>query len=127
MSNDTDQISAIEASVIWKTEGKGGEDIGVHFFERRNQKSPASQTFQEPQKLSTLLPVSPLTYDGEIIKIRWCVRVRIFLEGGVQITEDCHFQLGKVVCPKELKRFSDLDESEIEKECGGVDSSGTLD
>ena len=29
-----EKIDGLEASVLWCTEGKGSEDIGVHFFER---------------------------------------------------------------------------------------------
>ena len=32
---DPNEIQAVEASVLWYTEGKGEEDLGVHFFERR--------------------------------------------------------------------------------------------
>ncbi len=90
------EINAIETSVIWLTEGKGEEDIGVHFFERRLQRSLSSETFNHPQRLSTVLPASPLTYEGEILKIRWCVRVRLFLVEGQEVTEDKYFRLGLV-------------------------------
>ncbi len=30
-----EDLAAVEASVLWYTEGKGGEDLGVHYFERR--------------------------------------------------------------------------------------------
>ena len=29
---DPREIVAVEASVLWYTEGKGDEDLGVHFF-----------------------------------------------------------------------------------------------
>ena len=32
---DRGEVQAVEASVLWYTEGKGDEDMGVHFFERR--------------------------------------------------------------------------------------------
>jgi len=90
------ELNAIETSVIWLTEGKGEEDIGVHFFERRQQRSLSSETFKHPQRLSTVLPASPLSYEGEVLKIRWCVRVRLYLADGQQITEDKYFCLGNV-------------------------------
>lgn len=89
-------INAIETSVIWLTEGKGEEDIGVHFFERRLQRSLSSETFNHPQRVSTVLPASPLSYEGTILKIRWCVRVRLYLMDGQQFTEDKYFCLGNV-------------------------------
>jgi hypothetical protein len=93
---EASKISAIETSVIWLTEGKGEEDIGVHYFERRLHRSLASDTFKHTQRLSTVLPASPLSYEGEILKIRWCVRVRLYLDEGQQITEDKYFRLGNV-------------------------------
>lgn len=91
------QISAIETSVIWLTEGKGDEDIGVHFFERRDKHALTSTTFNQAQRLSTVLPVSPLSYEGQILKVRWAVRVRIFLANGEEVTENRYFRLGSVV------------------------------
>ena len=89
-------IQAIETSVIWLTEGKGDSDMGVHFFERRQKQSLTGETFKQPQRIGTVLPASPLSYEGHILKIRWCVRVRLFLPGIEQITEDQYFQLGHV-------------------------------
>lgn len=89
-------VQAIECSVIWITEGKGEEDIGVHFFERRNKQALTAETFKVAQRISTVLPSSPLSYEGRILKVRWCVRVRLFLLEGDQATEDKYFKLGQV-------------------------------
>ena len=93
LAPDTDLV-AIESSVIWVTEGKGEEDIGVHFFERRNRASFTTDTFDRPQRLSTVLPQSPLSYRGRILNVRWQVRVRLFLAGGVDFITDHPFRLG---------------------------------
>ena len=89
-------IQAIETSVIWLTEGKGDSDIGVHFFERRPRQALTNETFNQTQRIGTVLPASPLSYEGQILKIRWCVRVRVFLHGTEQVTHDQYFQLGNV-------------------------------
>ena len=91
-------VQAIETSVVWMTEGKGEEDIGVHFFERRQKRSGAltSETFQHPQRISTVLPASPFSYEGMALSVRWCVRVRLFMADGEQYTEDKFFRLGDV-------------------------------
>lgn len=89
-------IQAIETSVVWLTIGKGEEDIGVHFFERRDKRALSSDTFKIPQRISTVLPSSPLSYDGQILKIKWFVRVRLFLANGEQATSDSCFRLGDV-------------------------------
>ena len=40
------------------------------------------------------LPNSPLTYDGALIRIRWCVRVRAMLRQGKQCCHEHPFRLG---------------------------------
>jgi hypothetical protein len=86
------QISSIEASVLWSTEGKGEEDIGVHFFERK--KSLPMATLHGRQRLSTVLPSSPLSYRGRILSVNWFVRVRLFFSDGETVTENHPFNLG---------------------------------
>ena len=49
-----------------------------------------------PQRFSTTLPRSPLSYDGQIVKIRWCVRVRAFLQRGKEVVGQKVFRLGNV-------------------------------
>jgi len=36
------EIQAVEASILWHTEGKGDDDLGVHFFERRLPATPTT-------------------------------------------------------------------------------------
>ena len=94
-------VSAIESSVIWLTQGKGEEDIGVHFFERRNQMSLATDTFNHPQRLSTVLPLSPHSYDGKILKVHWSVRIRLFFVGGEELIHDHPFVLSLDEIPRQ--------------------------
>ena len=89
------KVVAVESSVIWMTEGKGEEDIGVQFFDR--QKGPFDvRQLQQPRKFSTVLPCSPFSYDGVMIRVRWAVRVRVFFEIESQRTEELYFRLGNV-------------------------------
>ena len=64
-----DQIKAIELSVIWLTEGKGDEDVGLHYFKRY---SPDEQRLDTRScvafESAEPLPPSPLSYDGRIVK-----------------------------------------------------------
>ena len=87
------RLSAVEASVIWMTEGKGETDIGAHFFERRNRASFTTDTFDRAQRLSMVLPQSPLSYEGNILKVHWLVRIRLFLDGGRETITDQPFRL----------------------------------
>jgi hypothetical protein len=45
---------------------------------------------------STPLPQSPLSYEGVIVKIRWCVRVRVFFESGRDHVAEQVFTVGGV-------------------------------
>ena len=79
------EILAIEASVLWYTEGKGEEDLGVHFFERRVASDADESDLRRLHRFRTLLPNSPRSYLGQIVKIRWCARVRLFLRRGREL------------------------------------------
>ncbi|MFZ1935233.1 MAG: hypothetical protein WCB27_10945 [Thermoguttaceae bacterium] len=91
-----EQTKAVEVSVLWHTEGKGDEDMVVHEFWRRDASDDQPIDPRRPERFSTTLPNSPLSYDGPIIKLRWCVRVRVFPLRGKEIVGEKRFQLGDV-------------------------------
>ena len=90
---DNQEILAVENSVLWYTSGKGDEDIGVHFFERRVARKSEPQDMVSLRRFETELPSTPISYDGFLLKIHWCVRVRVFLKGGKELSEEIPFQL----------------------------------
>ena len=90
------EVKAIEVSVLWHTEGKGDEDLAVHEFWRLSLEDGDSIDPARPERFSTILPNSPLSYQGVILKLRWCVRVRVFLQGGKEVVGQRGFQLGDV-------------------------------
>jgi hypothetical protein len=86
---------ALERSALWYTEGKGEEDLGVHSFER----FPTPETLDRVVPEGTFafqLPTSPLSYEGVIVKIRWCVRLRVFFESGRDHVSEHVFTVGRV-------------------------------
>ncbi len=89
-------ISAVEVSVVWLTEGKGTEDLGVHFFQRLTGNSLAASDWSVPQPIQVPLPNSPLSYEGRLLKISWCVRVRFYLNDGTELVAQQPFYLGTV-------------------------------
>jgi hypothetical protein len=93
---DPSEIQAVEASVLWYTEGKGEDDLGVHFFERRLPADADDGDLRPMRRLRTRLPNSPLTYGGSILSIRWCVRLRLFLRRGREHSIEQPFTLGSV-------------------------------
>jgi hypothetical protein len=97
-----DDLRSVELSVLWHTEGKGEEDMSVHFFQRFDPAADAAFDARLPHRFSTTLPNSPLTYGGFIVKICWCVRLRVFLHRGKELTLEVPFRLGKVPHPEQV-------------------------
>ncbi|HEV3025750.1 MAG TPA: hypothetical protein VGX76_24925 [Pirellulales bacterium] len=90
------EACTVEISVVWYTEGQGDEDLAVHHFERFSTAERREIDLRRPQRFSTTLPASPLSYQGSIVKIRWCVRLRIYLPRGKELFREVPFQLGSV-------------------------------
>jgi hypothetical protein len=98
----TRDVRAVELSVLWYTEGTGDEDLAVHFFDRFDP-SMRSGEISQPQYFGTQLPASPLSYAGQIVKIFWCVRVRLFLTQGKDVSIERSFQLGEIAPAQEVE------------------------
>jgi hypothetical protein len=90
-----DPPRAVEHSVLWYTEGKGEEDLGVHFFERVVDPELLPPAVSGA-RFDVVLPASPLSYEGVIVKVRWCVRVRYFFAGGRDFVSEHEFSVGRV-------------------------------
>ena len=93
---DLHRIRAVEASVLWRTEGKGDEDMAVHDFRRRDLDEELQFDLRQPVPFSTTLPNSPLSYEGRIVKLLWSVRVRVISHRGKDVVKDRAFKLGDV-------------------------------
>jgi hypothetical protein len=89
-------LRAAELSVLWYTAGQGDEDMSVHHFERLVDESNRPLDLRVSRRFSTQLPASPLSYDGHIVKVCWCVRVRLFLPHGQESVTELPFRLGNV-------------------------------
>jgi hypothetical protein len=89
-------LRAAELSVLWYTAGKGEEDLGVHYFERFTAEGGARLDLRVPRRFEVALPVSPLSYDGVLVKICWCARLRLFFSRGHESVAETPFRLGDV-------------------------------
>ena len=101
-----DSIDTLEFSTLWRTEGKGNEDFGVHAFWRLSSQNGDWIDPLQPGRFSVVLPQSPLSYNGVIVKIRWSVRLRVFLSNGSQLLEETPFYLGDLPDMRTLKLFT---------------------
>lgn len=86
-----DDVRAVEVSVLWQTLGKGDENIGVHYFWRREAREGADDI--TAGNWSVVLPRSPLSYHGVLFRIVWLARLRVFVRGK-DFSEEHEFQLG---------------------------------
>ena len=93
---DLDELTAVELSVLWHTEGKGDADLAVHYFRRWEATAANRLELKQLQPFSTRLPLSPLSYAGRIIKICWSVRLRVCMRRGKDVLVDLPFRLGAV-------------------------------
>ena len=96
-------VESLEISVLWRTEGKGSEDVGVHAFWKLSSLDGDWIDPLRPGRFSTKLPKSPLSYEGNLIKIRWYARIRAFLANGTQLVDEAPFRLGDLPDMRALK------------------------
>lgn len=106
-----DEVQAVEASVLWHTEGKGDEDLFVHYFERHTASDVEGSDLRRLRCFETQLPNSPLTYPGVTIKVRWCVRVRAFLPRGRESFFEHTFTLGNIPPARRIEPADDTEDS----------------
>lgn len=117
---DPEEISAVEAAVMWYTEGKGDEDVGIHFFERRTPADAENNDLTVLRRFRIQLPQSPLSYKGALMTIRWCIRVRLFLKRGRQVVAEQGFTVGSVPPAELIAPIDDETDGSAEQFDGGM-------
>lgn len=88
-----EEIQSLEVSVLWHTEGKGDEDLHVHHFHRISETQVRRVGMSQDQSIKCVLPATPLSYHGRLINLCWCVRLRLYLNGGREIVAEQPFFL----------------------------------
>ncbi len=88
-----ERLQSIEVSVLWHTDGKGDEDLHVHHFHRVDAAELKHLDLGVPQELDCRLPPTPLSYHGRLVSLRWCLRVRLFMDNGKEIVTEHPFFL----------------------------------
>lgn len=89
-----DDVDRLEISVMWYTEGKGTTDFGVHLFENLTGDALTEALSGEPQPVVTTLPAAPLSYEGRLMSLCWCVRLRLYLNDGREVSAEKPFHMG---------------------------------
>ena len=93
---DTARVKVVELSILWHTMGKGEEDFAVHHFKRYGNGQKRIEELELPQQFEATLPQSPLSYEGVLLKVCWCIRVRVFFPKKKDVLQEATFQLGNV-------------------------------
>lgn len=88
-----ESLQSMELSVMWHTEGKGDEDLHVHHFQRLGEAQLRRIGPGDEQSLRCQLPLTPLSYQGRLITIHWCIRLRLFMTDGREIVTEQPFHL----------------------------------
>jgi hypothetical protein len=96
MSRWRAEVQALEWSIAWATEGKGDLDQGVHAIGKTGASDEGVAKPDQWRRFETILPRSPLSYDGLIIKIHWRVRVRVVFGRKKEWVAELPFRLGNV-------------------------------
>ena len=86
-------FQGLEASVLWFTEGKGDVDLQVHAFQHWNEAELRRLDRSQWHGFRCELPSSPLSYQGTLLRICWCVRVRLFFDDSREIVVEKPFRL----------------------------------
>ena len=89
-------VSSAELSILWYTAGQGEEDFAIHYFERFVDEPGRPLDLRLHHRFSASLPPSPLSYDGRIVKVCWCARLRIYPQQGPEVLQEAAFRIGNV-------------------------------
>ena len=76
LTDDPVPVERVELSVLWYTDGKGDMDQGVIHHETLAKGETLSAQRAFPFKVQ--LPNEPWSYNGNLIKLHWVVRVRVY-------------------------------------------------
>jgi hypothetical protein len=99
-----DELTTLELSMLWHTSGKGDEDMGVIHFEEWSAVQGKPFDCSQPHSFGVRLPRTPLSYDGFLIKIHWCVRARARWARRRETLREVPFLLGSVAPPQGAKK-----------------------
>lgn len=83
----------VEFSVLWHTSGKGTEDLGVVHFESWSAADGTLERLPNPGTFAVVLPQTPWSYDGTLVKIHWKARVRVRYGRSGEVVADAPFVL----------------------------------
>jgi hypothetical protein len=109
VSESMPTVLALEWSILWSTDGSGDEDQGVHALGLVEPQGfegvPKPDQWRE---FGAILPESPLSYDGLIVKVIWRVRVRAVVGKDPEWLGEVPFRLGNVDRARQVECKNEL-------------------
>jgi hypothetical protein len=97
VSESMPEVLALEWSILWATEGTGDEDQGVHAMALVEPEGFEGVSMPNQwREFEAILPGSPLSYDGLLVKVIWRVRVRAVVGKDPEWLGEVPFRLGNV-------------------------------
>lgn len=91
-----DGTRSVEFSVLWRTSGKGTEDIGVVHYRAWKADDGTLAALPNLSTFTVKLPPTPWSYDGTLVKVHWLARLRVrweLLGRTREVVEDAEFTL----------------------------------
>jgi hypothetical protein len=72
-----DYARKVVLTVLWRTAGKGTVDVGVAHVREWSVRDNSLAGLANPHTFTVPLPRTPLTYDGQIVRIHWAAKVEV--------------------------------------------------
>jgi hypothetical protein len=91
---EDDPVRTAELSVLWYTREPGTVDRGVCHFEEFTVVDGDHQSLYRDRSFRTQLPDGPFSYDGEVVKVHWAVRLRLRYVNGEEVVQEVPVRLG---------------------------------
>ena len=104
-----DEITGVEWTVYWRTEGRGTEDSDEHASARKSTGTESAARGADALRFETQLPLSPLSYDGVLVKIRWFLAASVSFSGGREVETETEFRLGSIAPMTEVQALDKHD------------------
>ena len=93
-------LRTVELSVLWQAPVFGSHEIGVCHYEEHVSVEEGEHPVKGTSAFRTRLPTGPLSYEGQIVIIRWVVRPRLRHVRGDERVCELPIRLGRCEAPR---------------------------
>lgn len=97
---DGNPLRTIELSVLWRAPAPGSSELGVCHYEEHTAREEGEHPVYGTHAFHTRLPEGPLSYEGQVVIIRWAVRLRLRYVNGDERVCELPFRLAQGNAPR---------------------------